>query len=197
MRKIFLITAIAIICLFSLTACGGSPIVSETADIPARTPQLYVRFRTEGLPAQQFRAAQLSTDWDPTIGADGQRIGDGPWTGAFSASSPHPLDIFVLDFYDSDGITFYLDGIDGEMELQFGDNFPPHSIYVRRWNAEFAVSVNGGGSDMALWPQYESVEENGNIVLISDDGNDYIYEVDARWLQGRSFYTFRINSGRE
>lgn len=177
----------------TLVACVGGPSTIEDV-IPKRTPQLYVSFRTENLPIQQFQAAQLSADWDPNIGTDGQLIGDGPWTGGFSASAGHPLDIFVLDFYDSDGITFYLDGVDGEIELQFGDNFPPHSVYVRRWPATFAVPVDGGGSDMDLWAQYELIAIVDAIIHINDNGNDYIYKVEARWPQGFSFYTFRINS---
>jgi len=195
MRKVF-ITAFTIIALFCLVACTGSPPLWETAEIPERTPQLYVSVHMEDSPIQQLRVAQLSTDWDPNIGADGNLVGDGPWTGGFSASADHPLDFFLLDSNDSDRFIFYLNGADGKIELQFGDNFPPDSIFVRRWNAEFAVSVNGGGSDMALWSQYEFVEVTDNIIRIRNDGNDYIYEVDAIWPQGRSSFTFRIDSAR-
>lgn len=172
----------------------GNPSLQDTVEIPALPPGLSVRFSTEGSPAQELQTAQLSATWDPNIDAEGNRIEDGPWSGVMNASADHPLDIFVLDFNNSDGLTVYLDGADGKIELEFSNNFLPHSVYVRRWNAEFAVSVNGGGSDMALWSQYESVTVSDNIIFISDDGNDYIYEVDAIWPQGRSSYTFRINS---
>jgi len=48
-----------------------------------------------------------------------------------------------------------------------------------------------------LWSQYEFVAVNNNRIHLSDGGNDYIYEVEAVWSQGRSFYAFRIDSVRE
>lgn len=164
---------------------------------PRSTPQLYVSLRTESLPIQHARAAQLSNSWN-TIDQAGNLI-DG-----FCASAHHPLDMWALDFCESfmpserlDEITFHLADADGEIELQFSDNFPPRTVNVRWWNAEFATSVNGGGSNMDLWWEYESLEIIDNIIRISNDGKDYIYEVEAIWSQGRSFYTFRIDNMRE
>jgi len=105
------------------------------------------------------------------------------------------LDFFVFDEFNmTDDLIFHLNNANGEIRLQFTDNLSPYAVYVRRWPAEFAAPVNDGGSDMDLWFQYESVEINNNIIHISNDGKDYIYEVEARWAQGWSFYTFRVDS---
>ena len=168
--------------------------VEDSASVPTYAPQLYVNFHTDSLTMQRFRAVQLSNDWFPNFDDEGESL-----SGGYSASSHHPLDVWALDLsdfwtVDLDTITLRLNGADGEMEIQFSDNFPPHTVYVRRWPAEFSVSVNDGGSDMDLWSQYELVEINNNIIRISNDSRDYIYEVEARWSQGWSSYTFRINS---
>jgi len=156
-----------------------------------QTPQLYVSLQAEGLPPQRFRAAQLATRWEFTD-ADGYLRG-------FCASSDHPLDFWIFDLWDTSGLTLYIaDGTDGELEIEFSGGFPPpDSMYIRRWDAAFAVSVNDGGSDMELWFQYESVEADGSQIRVSADSNDFIYEVEAIWPQGRSTYTFRIDRVRD
>jgi len=168
--------------------------VEDSASVPTYAPQLYVNFHTDSLTMQRFRAVQLSNDWFPNVNDE-----DDSLSGGYSASGHHPLDVWALDLshfwaIDLDTITLYIDGADGEIEIQFSDNFPPQTVHVRRWPAEFSASVNDGGSDMDLWSQYEPVEISHSIILVSDDGRDYIYEVEAGWLQGWSFYTFRINS---
>jgi len=201
MKKYQFYLLIIVLLTVMLTACSSeeleSPVpgtVDYGVSIPTHTPQLYVNFHTEGLSIQHFRAVQLSNDWFPNFDDEGESL-----SGGYSASSHHPLDVWALDLsdfwtVDLDTITLRLNGADGEMEIQFSDNFPPHTVYVRRWPAEFSVSVNDGGSDMDLWSQYELVEINNNIIRISNDSRDYIYEVEARWSQGWSSYTFRINS---
>ena len=166
----------------------------EFVNIPERTPQLYVSFSAESSPVQHFQAVQLSNNWFPYFHDENAFL-----TGGFCASSHHPLDVWALDlsdFWDVDlnKITFSLDVTEAEIQLQFSDNFLPHHLYVRRWPANFTSSVNYGGSDMDLWFQYEVIEIHNNIFRINADGNDYIYEVDAIWLQGRSSYTFRIDN---
>ena len=173
MKKGFFIIFV-FIALLSLVACSSSP------------PQLYVGLSVGETPMQHLRAIQGSVLWD---------VGD----RSFSATDLHPLDLWALDLadflpMDISEITFQLDGSDGEVRLQFRGGFPPRSVHVRRWNAEVARSVDGGGSDMDLWSQYESIEIKNNRFQISNDGNDYIYDVKAVWGQGYSSYAFRIDS---
>ena len=161
---------------------------TAAVNAPARTPQLYVNFISDSLPPQNFQAVQLSNNW----GSHGMAV--------YCATGHHPLDVWALDLsdfwtVDLNEVTIPLNNAGGKIELRFSDDFPANTVVVRRWNAEHAVSVNGGGSNMDLWGQYKSVEINNNIILVSDDGNDYIYEVEARWLNyGGSSYTFRVNS---
>ena len=144
---------------------------------PAQTPQLSVRLRTESAPTQHLQTAQLSNNWD---------IG----TRAYCISSFHPLDFWTESwvYIDFDAFVLQLDGADGEIDLQFSNNFLPHTVYVRRWNAKFV----GQAFDMQF--EYEPIEISNHIIRVSDDGNDYIYEVEAIWAHGRSSYTFRIDS---
>ena len=165
---------------------------SLPVDGPRRTPLLYVSVTVEGSPIQHFQTLQLSNSWSPIKP-------DGLIRPGYCASSVHPLDVWALDFlawldWDDDAVTIKLNGASGEIELIFSDDFPPHTVYARRWPAKFSAPVNDGGADMDLWFQYEPVEINGNIIRINDDGSDYIYEIDAIWPQGRSSYTFRVDS---
>lgn len=143
--------------------------------------------------AQSFQALQLSNNWWPTISDE-----NAPQSGGYCATSYHPIDAWARDFLnylgrEEDAVTFFLYGTEGEIELLFSDNFPPQAIYVRRWPAEFAVLLADGSSDMELWFQYEPVEINDNTFRIINDGNNYIYEIEAIWPQGRSSYTFRVD----
>ena len=172
-------------------------LIPDNANAPARTPLLYATVISDGLAVQHFQTLQLSNSWSTGTftDADGNMV-FGP---EYCASSFHPLDVWALDIlawleWEDDAVTIRLDGADVEVALQFSDDFPPDTIYARRWPAEFADSVNDGGSDMGLWFQYEPVEISGNIIRVRDDGNDYIYEIEAMWRQGRSSYTFRVES---
>ena len=166
---------------------------SPQVEGPRRTPQLYVSLNIEDMSAQSFQALQLSNNWWPTISDE-----NAPQSGGYCATSYHPIDAWARDFLnylgrEEDAVTFFLYGTEGEIELLFSDNFPPQAIYVRRWPAEFAVLLADGSSDMELWFQYEPVEINDNTFRIINDGNNYIYEIEAIWPQGRSSYTFRVD----
>ena len=174
---------------FAFFVTASPPVVG-----PRRTPQLYVSLKAEGCTPQYFQALQLSNNWWPSAGDI-----DSPLAGGYCATSYHPLDVWARDFlaelgWDDDAVTFRLGGGSGEVELGFSDDFLPHTVYVRRWPAEFAALTSDGGSNMDLWFAYEAVEVFNNVFAVSDDGNDYIYEVEALWRQGRSSYAFRVDS---
>ena len=158
----------------------------ESEGIPGRSPQLYVSLRTVGLPTQNFRAAQGSTSWFLV----------------YDASGEHPLDFWreTWDCIDFNAFIGQFEGADnGEIELKFSQ-FPPDTMYVRRWRTELIGMVS------EMWNIYEPVEVNDNIIRINDSGYDYIYQVEARWerydytmpvpISGWASYTFRINRAR-
>ena len=157
--------------------------IHEYYDIPARSPRLYLSLNTGGLSTQNFRATGGTTSWFLF----------------YQASGFHPLDFWRETQSDIDFNAFIgqlEDTGNGEIELIFS-HFPPDTVYVRRWRAEFI----GMASDMRS--VYGLVEVNDNIIRISDNGYDYIYEVEAIWIRGdyipvkgRVSYTFRINSAR-
>ena len=85
--------------------------------VPAQTPQLYVSLHTESLPAQSFRALQLSHDWES-------------WGEMYSATSVHPLDVWATGFlhhlgWEEDAITFHLADTEGEIRLRFNGLMVP------------------------------------------------------------------------
>ena len=160
------------------------PLLSACRSIPEKTPNLYVSFNTGNSPRQRFQAGQLSRNWNPmTFDRQGNQV------GGYCASALHALDSWEWGDYREETIVS-LDGISGEVRLRFSNNFPPHTLYVRRWRTEFI------GMGLYVKDQYEPIELENNIFRVNDNGYDYIYEVDAKWEQGRSSYTFRINSGK-
>jgi len=121
---------------------------------------------------QRVQAIQLSTNWD--------------YNGAsYSSDSPGALQLRQSDY---DNATIYVDSGD-EIVLKFSGNHPLQSITAKRRLAEYAK----GEQDVRdVIDEFEFVEVNGNIILISDDGQDYIYEIYATWSQGNSGYAFRV-----
>jgi hypothetical protein len=77
----------------------------------------------------------------------------------------------------------------GVITLSFSDNYHPQSVSVQRWNA-----VNAGGDSAQIWDDGESINVSGNTFEVTDDGNDYIYEVYAKWNEGESWYVFSTYS---
>jgi len=144
-------------------------------------PRLNVRLAaTEGRPVQRVRAIQ----------------GGASWTGigiAFHSDSPHPLQLSPDELA---AVTLYLNGVDGEIRLAFRGGFPPTSVYAVRWRAEYATGTQPSSDMFESW---ESVEVDGRTIRISNDGEDYIYEIAAHWPIANSFasYTFRVMSGSE
>jgi len=164
--------------------------VNYGKEVPESRPRLYLVFETENSSLQYFESAQLSGSWGwSCIGADHCT------EGGYSASADHPLDFWIAEEWTQDILDrylVYLNSTEGRVELQFSDDFLPHTIYVRRWHEEF---LGQGASDIIF--QYESIELDGHTFYITNDGHDYIYEVRAIWAQGNSSYTFRINSNNE
>ena len=169
MKKIIVITVI-----LALVVCGMI-LVFRT---PRRLSRLHVHLTaTEGRSAQRVRAIQGGTNWN--------------WRGGgYSSDSLHPLQI-----HDFTTATLYLNSADGEIVLRFSGRSSPTTVYAMRWRAEYATirpisDVSG---------RWESVEVDGRTIRISNDGDDYIYQVAAHWSGTDSFasYTFRVMSGGE
>jgi hypothetical protein len=141
-------------------------------------PQLEVALTENGASAQHIEAAQLTSNWFYLDFESGNRVG-------FQSDSPHALQ---LDRYDA--ITLNLTSASGECTLNFGD-FPPSTpVSAKRWNA---VHYMGNEFKEDSFNKSETIEVNRNTLHINNDGNDYIYEIYATWVQGSSYYSFRVN----
>ena len=153
------------------------------AKTPDKTPLLDVNLVTVNANgnsqtqiSRDVRAAQLTNDWYVV-----DENGDG---SGYTADSFHPLQ-------KQDGfgdITLWLNN-SGVVTLSFSDDYPPQSVSVQRWNAEYA-----GTDSVDVWDKGESVNVTNNTFQVNDDGNNYIYEVYAKWPEGSSWYVFRIDS---
>ena len=168
---------------FDTSIVNGERNSSIPSTIPEKTPFLDVNLVTvhangnsQTQISRDVRAAQLTNSW---YVVDKKGNGSG-----YSADSFHPLQ--KQDGYGD--VTLNLNN-SGVITLVFSDNYPPQSVSVQRWNAEYA-----GTDSIDVWNKGESVNMNGNMFQISDDGNDYIYEIYAKWQEGDSWYVFRIDS---
>jgi hypothetical protein len=148
-------------------------------DSPKNAPQLDVIFKSDNSPEQRVQAIQLTTSWSVDYE-------DGTGTGVES-DSPHALHLSPDLFNDT---SIRLLAANGSITLQFSDDYPPEHVFVKRWNALRGYKQDDW--DIAhLLDLNESVEIDGNMIHVSHDGCDYIYEVYARWSNGESHYTFR------
>lgn len=144
-----------------------------------KVPRLKLTLIEDGETEQQLQAIQLTTSWYYT---DENGNGSG-----YEADSPHPLQLS-----DYDDCTFQFYGANSEILLSFSDNYQPQFVSVQRWNTIYYKS-NQNIEDSIN--QNEPIEVTKNTICISNDENDYIYEVYAKWeQQGSSRYAFRINS---
>jgi len=144
----------------------------EMPAVPYRPPQLYLSLGS----TPPVRAAQLSSHWEP------------PGGQAFSASALHPLDFFgPINEREVSHFIIILSN-STEIELQFNDDFLPHTVYMRQWSAQLAEIGRDAMDD------YELIELNSsNTFLVDENSNDYIYCIKAVWPYGYQFYTFRIH----
>jgi len=197
-------------CLF-ITACSVSnedisaeseppTDISQDAQISSHAaPQLYVFLE----PAHNVQAMQLTTSW--TVYDEYGNIISG-----FSFDSPHPLQLNPQVFATatlqlSHRQDWYLDWQFISMDFVYGylsNSHPPHSIYVTRWQTEYAIGsqdiygvIDKGEMVELISPGGWTPGELADMIPIFDDGYDYIYQVQAEWQERRSIYTFRINSG--
>lgn len=155
------------------------PIITSTEKQLEKAPRLGLTLVQDGETEQQLQAIQLTTSWFYT---DENGNGSG-----YEADSPHPLQLS-----DYDDCTFQFNGVNGEILLSFSDNYPPQSVSVQRWNTIYYM---GEQNVVEYLDKNESVKVTENTIFISNDSNDYIYEVCAKWeQQGTSRYSFRINS---
>jgi len=148
--------------------------IGEGFTPPERAPRLEVFLIQHRLADQHIQAAQLSPHWT-VVDANGNAI------GTFSKDSP-----LALELYNYDDWTLQFSIHYGEIALHFTDNYPPKSISVQRWDAEYI------GDDSAYF-NGEPINLYGNSIIINDDGHDYIYEVYATWELGSSWYAFRVD----
>jgi beta-lactamase regulating signal transducer with metallopeptidase domain len=153
------------------------------AAIPQKTPLLDVNLvttvKSEDSQTQtdrSVRAAQLTNSWYVTD-ENGEGFG-------YSADSVHPLQ--RQEGYEDVALT--LNGT-GTATLFFSDNYPPYSISAQRWDAKYA-----GLDSYEMFNEGEPVIISGNTFKATDDGNDYIYEIHAKWNEGDSFYVFSLSS---
>jgi hypothetical protein len=148
----------------------------EDATIPERTPLLEVSLSADN-GVQRAQAAQLTHSWQTVL-----PNGDG---SGYVADAVHPLQI-----QDYSHVTLTLVG-DGKIALRW-DDYPPRSVTVRRWNAIYESTA-----DISVWDDSERIAFDGTGFAIADDGNDYIYEVYAKWPEGDSYYAFRVESAQK
>ena len=143
---------------------------------PEKAPRLEISFMEDGLSEQQIQAAQLTTGWHVT-GENGEIYG-------YESDSLH-----AMQLHDYDDIMLQLYKTGGEIVFRFTDDYLPQSISVQRWNAKYT------GDDLTgIWDNGEPIELLENGFSINDDGHDYIYEVYAKWEQGSSWYSFRVDA---
>jgi len=191
-RRILALCIIALLIFTVNVGCDGSYLSNSLTgaeptppkDIhgaPDRAPGLDVSIRQDVFPNQYFQAIQLTTSWMVTY-EDGTGIGT-------ESDSPHALQLGADSYNEA---TFRLNGSSGVVEMRFSDDFPPQSISVQRWNAEYAI----GGQDIGdIVNLGERVEISNGTFQVTGDGNDYIYEVYARWRDnGSSWYAFRLDA---
>ncbi|MDR0273062.1 MAG: M56 family metallopeptidase, partial [Clostridiales bacterium] len=177
--RIIVFAAVALVAVLSVGFAMNRQSNGIFSDTPERTPLLHLNFTDAGAVQQNIQAAQLTNGWYVEY-ENGEGRG-------YQSDSPHPLQL-----RDYSEFTLNLSSGDGEVELLFGDNYPPNSISVQRWNA---VYVGSEDYSLDIWDGGEAVAVSGNRFRIENDGNSYIYEVYAKWNEGDSWYAFRADSG--
>jgi len=161
----------------------GVPTPQIVGDTPEKAPMLGVSLLSEGVQEQLIEALQLTTSWRVIYE-------DGTGTG-YESDSPHPLQLRQTAF---DEATLYFSNLSAEIMLQFSDDYPPQTLTVQRWPSEYAY----GSQDIQEYlGDCEHVTLSGNSIQVDDDGHNYIYEVIATWPDGRSYYSFRMFTGRQ
>jgi len=178
MKKILSIIIIAlVIAVFYLVGCGRQLDVLQTT--PRNSPNLFVNLMVDGESVQRVRAIQGVTNWH--------------WNGGgYLTDSLHPLQLFPCDYEEA---TIFLDIGDNIIELVFSENYNPTSISAKRWNAEYIYIGGAQLTDRHFrnWTSAEVVEKTIHLV---NNGESYIFEIEANWPSTNSFatYAFRVIS---
>jgi len=162
---------------------GAMPTPRIVGGTPEKAPKLDVSLLNKGIHEQRVETLQLTTSWSISYE-------DGTGTG-YEADSPHPLQLRQTAFTDA---TLYFTNTSAEIALHFSDDYPPLTITVQRWPSEYAYDSQDIQEHLG---NGEHVTLSGSSIHVDDDGHNYIYEVSATWLAGRSFYTFRMFTGRQ
>jgi len=167
----------------TLAGCIANQTPDEAAPaIPnlLKTPLLDIALITENSTEQRVRAAQLTNCWS---GVNENGMGFG-----YCSDSFHPMQL--PDGYDE--ITLFLYDEEADIIMQFSDDYPPYSVSVQRWDAQYA-----GTYSYDIYENGEPVRAGVNGFRIVDDSHDYVYEVYAKWEQGDSWYAFRVDSAKK
>jgi len=195
MKNAFTLFISLLIILVIATGCGDSQSETyseENTGIQELPPHLDVHLHNTLAPSRQGQtipAIQLGMSW---LYYDENGVGKG-----IEADAPHPLQMKPDAFADAtvNMSTVRCDCIEGmnhiAVELSFGDNYPPESFSVTRWDFKL---VTGDQEIDDLISLGEQVEADGYKITIFDDGNDYLYAVFANWSEGRSYYTFKTSA---
>jgi len=162
---------------------GVRPTPRIFGGMPDKAPALYVVLLNDNDPGQRVEALQLTTSWN-------FYYEDGTGTG-YESDSAHPLQLQQTAFSEA---TLYFTNISAEIALQFSDDYPPQTITVQRWPSEYAY---GSQDIQEHLGNSEHITLSGGSIHVDDDGHNYIYEVSATWLNGKSYYTFRMFTGRQ
>ena len=195
---IYLVFVLVLACIF--TGCGKTAAPAEQPDpgnnlsAPSWPPDLDIVFTSDDGTSISVPTVQTGTQWFYFDEEGNQR--------GVLADSPPPNQISFTD-----DITLYLNGSGGVAELHFSDvNFIPDTISARRLNASYLFT-----NQMNLHNDHNTAQENANKnyepVLLNDkqlridnDGQDYIYVIDAKWDavegllgDGHTTYCFRVN----
>jgi len=194
MKNVFTLSLTLLIILFITTGCGilqSKLTQEENPGIHELPPHLEVHLyntNSAHFQGQTITVIQLRMSW---LYYDENGVGRG-----IEADAAHPLQMKPNAFTDEavNLSNVRCDCIEGKdhiaIELRFGNDYPPESFSVIRWNFDL---VSGEQDIDELINLGERVEANGYIISIYDDGIDYLYAVYANWPEGRSDYAFKTS----
>jgi len=162
---------------------GVKPTPRIVGGTPEKAPVLEVALINDNSSEQRVETLQLTTSWSVNYE-------DGTSTG-YEADSPHPLQLQQTSFAEA---TLYITNLSAEIVLQFSDDYPPQTVTVQRWLSEYAY---GSQNIQEHLGNSERITLSGSSIHVDDDGHNYIYEICATWINGKSWYSFRVFTGRQ
>jgi hypothetical protein len=126
---------------------------------------------------QRVEARQLGISWYCEISGTG-----------LHADVPHPLQLSEESYAKA---TIFINSTNSDIIMEFNHNSSPETISAMRWLVEYTRGVQDINE---TWDKYETVEIDENIIIVENDGQNYIYHVEATWSQGKVGYVFRVIS---